>query len=194
MKRVSDQTSGVVSDASLNSPPGGHLGVILRAIRRAWASEVGSVVLEIGGLYMNDADDERSGGKRIIKSDAEWRAKLTSEQYEVCREKGTERPFSGAYNDCKREGVYRCACCGNALFDSESKYESGTGWPSFTQPIAEANLSTREDRSTGSLRTEVVCASCDAHLGHVFPDGPPTTGKRYCMNSIALDLEEEERS
>lgn len=148
----------------------------------------------IGDLYMNDADDERSGGKRIIKSDAEWRAKLTPEQYDVCRQQGTEKPFTGAYNDCKREGVYRCACCGNALFDSASKYESGTGWPSFTQPIAEANVSTREDRSAGSLRTEVVCASCDAHLGHVFPDGPPTTGKRYCMNSIALDLEEAERS
>ncbi len=143
---------------------------------------------------MSDADSERPGGKRIAKSDADWRKKLTPEQYEVCRQKGTDRPFTGAYNACKSEGVYRCVCCGNELFNSESKYDSGTGWPSFTQPIAEANVSTREDRSTGSLRTEVICARCDAHLGHVFPDGPPSTGKRYCMNSAALDLEEADGS
>jgi peptide-methionine (R)-S-oxide reductase len=143
---------------------------------------------------MSDAGGERPGGERITKSDAEWRAQLTPEQYEVCRQRGTERSFAGAYYDCKREGVYRCVCCGNALFNSDSKYESGTGWPSFTQPIAEANVSTREDRSTGTLRTEVICARCDAHLGHVFPDGPPSTGKRYCMNSVALDLEEADGS
>jgi len=139
---------------------------------------------------MSDAGGKRSGGDRISKSDAEWRAQLTPEQYAVCRQRGTERPFTGEYNDCKRDGTYHCACCGNALFDSETKYESGSGWPSFTQPIADASVSTREDRSTGTLRTEVICARCDAHLGHVFPDGPPTTGKRYCMNSIALDLKE----
>jgi peptide-methionine (R)-S-oxide reductase len=143
---------------------------------------------------MSDADSERPGGKRTAKSDAEWRKELTTEQYEVCRQKGTERPFTGAYNACTREGVYRCVCCGNALFDSESKYDSGTGWPSFTQPIAEASVSTRDDRSTGSPRAEVICARCDAHLGHVFPDGPPSTGKRYCMNSAALDLEEADES
>jgi peptide-methionine (R)-S-oxide reductase len=143
---------------------------------------------------MNDADDERAGGKRVTKSDAEWREKLTPEQYSVCRQQGTERSFAGKYNDCKRTGVYRCVCCGNALFDSEAKYDSGTGWPSFTQPIADASVSTREDRSAGTLRTEVICASCDAHLGHVFPDGPPTTGERYCMNSVALDLEEADES
>ena len=143
---------------------------------------------------MSDARGGSSGGKRIAKSDAEWRTKLTPEQYEVCRQKGTERPFTGAYSDCKREGVYRCACCGNALFSSESKYESGTGWPSFTQPIAETSVSTREERSMGTLRTEVICARCDAHLGHVFPDGPPSTGKRYCMNSVALDLDEADGS
>ncbi len=143
---------------------------------------------------MSDADSERPGVRRTAKSDAEWRKRLTPEQYEVCRQKGTERAFAGAYNACKREGVYRCVCCGNALFNSESKYDSGTGWPSFTQPIAEANVSTREDRSTGSLRAEVICARCDAHLGHVFPDGPPSTGKRYCMNSAALDLEEADGS
>ena len=143
---------------------------------------------------MSDADGERPGGKRITKSDADWWAQLAPEQYEVCRQKGTERPFTGAYNDCKREGIYRCVCCENALFNSKSKYESGTGWPSFSEPIAEANVSTREDRSTGMLRTEVTCASCGAHLGHVFPDGPPSTGNRYCMNSVALGLDETDGS
>jgi peptide-methionine (R)-S-oxide reductase len=139
---------------------------------------------------MSDADGKRVGGKRVSKSDAEWQEQLTPEQFAVCRQQGTERSFAGKYNDCKRAGVYRCVCCGNALFDSEAKYDSGTGWPSFTQPIADASVSTREDRSLGTPRSEVICASCDAHLGHVFPDGPPTTGKRYCMNSVALDLEE----
>ncbi len=126
----------------------------------------------------------------MVKSDAEWRAALTPEQYAVCRRQGTERPFTGAYHDCKSAGVYRCVCCGNPLFDSESKYDSGTGWPSFTQPIAQASVSTREDRSLGTPRVEVTCARCDAHLGHVFPDGPPPTGTRYCMNSVALRLDE----
>ena len=143
---------------------------------------------------MSDADGKRASGKRISKSDAEWQEQLTPEQYSVCRQQGTERSFAGKYNDCKRTGVYRCVCCGNALFDSEAKYDSGTGWPSFTQPIADASVSTREDHSLGTPRTEVICASCDAHLGHVFPDGPPSTGNRYCMNSVALDLEEADES
>jgi peptide-methionine (R)-S-oxide reductase len=143
---------------------------------------------------MSDADGKRAGGKRVSKSDAEWQEQLTPEQYAVCRQQGTERSFAGKYDDCKRAGVYRCVCCGNALFDSEAKYDSGTGWPSFTQPIADASVSTREDRSLGTSRTEVICASCDAHLGHVFPDGPPSTGNRYCMNSVALDLEETDES
>jgi peptide-methionine (R)-S-oxide reductase len=143
---------------------------------------------------MSDGDGKRAGGKRVSKSDAEWQEQLTPEQYAVCRQQGTERSFAGKYDDCKRAGVYRCVCCGNALFDSEAKYDSGTGWPSFTQPIADASVSTREDRSLGTSRTEVICASCDAHLGHVFPDGPPSTGNRYCMNSVALDLEETDES
>lgn len=143
---------------------------------------------------MADAERGRAGGKRVVKSQAEWRAQLAPEQYEVCRQKGTERAFTGRYYDCKRDGIYRCACCGNALFSSDSKYESGTGWPSFTRPIADQSVSTQEDRSSAMPRIEVICARCDAHLGHVFPDGPPSTGKRYCMNSIALDLDEAEDS
>lgn len=143
---------------------------------------------------MSDADGRQTGGKRITKSDAEWRTQLAPEQYEVCRQQATERPFTGKYHDSKRDGIYHCACCGNELFSAESKYDSGTGWPSFTQPIGDESVSTQDDHSTGTLRTEVICARCDAHLGHVFPDGPDPTGTRYCMNSIALDLEEPKES
>jgi len=129
--------------------------------------------------------------QKINKSQTEWKRELSPEQYHVTREAGTEKPFSHVLNSEKRAGIYQCICCGQQLFSSDAKFDSGTGWPSFFQPIAEGAVAEKEDRSLFMRRTEVLCSQCDAHLGHVFPDGPKPTGLRYCMNGTALDFQPE---
>lgn len=158
----------------LNVPNMGTIALV----RRAACREGSEIVMS----------EMKATAEKVIKSETEWMQQLTPERFRITRMKATERPFSGKYNKCDTPGTYHCACCGQPLFGSAAKFDSRSGWPSFTQPIGEDAVATEVDESLGMARTEVLCARCDAHLGHVFEDGPEPTGQRYCMNSLALRL------
>lgn len=165
------------------------VGILPRLSARAGTVHLGTPG-EVG-IEEFDAAGRSLGVKtvaKVVKTEAEWRAQLSPLAFEVTRQEGTERAFTGPWLDNHEKGIYRCVCCGTALFSSEAKYDSGTGWPSFFEPIAATNVVDIEDRSYGMVRVANSCARCEAHLGHVFPDGPPPTGLRYCMNGVALDF------
>jgi len=166
---------GVITACDSGPAPSSGMAVTQAPMRKSEPIRLYSVARK--GYIMSE---------KVIKSDAEWRKLLTPEQFHVTREKGTERAYTGATWNNHEKGIYQCVCCGNDLYSSETKYESGTGWPSFWKPIAPENITTRSDKSLFTRRTEVICSRCDAHLGHVFEDGPKPTGLRYCMNSAAM--------